>query len=716
GLAAYFLWTNRLERPLNPRWVGVALVLLIVLGTALRLSSPSPPRLDADDGQVAVSLWAEKTSLAFPHECVTIHVSATGAESVLFNGKGVALADNLALVRHCDREGSAARLEIVGADGATRAYQLNFFVPWQLLAQTARAPYVNLSLFSWLLLAAICAPFAIKMISELERSNLIPLLAFAGLAFMLYWPFGFDSPPQRERWELAYYADSGLTAFSAEYRIRPLIRLPSALALAIDRESFVGFNLVQCGLYMLSMSLLYGVIRKLGARPLYACLIAALFFVYPVNDSLTSLRNLTPATGVMLLLLASWFALDYLARPRRLTLAGMMLALLLNVESYEAGLALIVALPCFLWLWRGEIKWRKFNLMLIFCSASALKMGHVILNYTTDRAFYQDDFLNPASEYGARLVGQNPLQTFGKVMSELYADTFAGGWLEAWQSLGANQWLLPTILAMLGVAAAALYLSRGGGGGQCPTKRGMLLALLGGVVWIAPAAGVLVWVPAYNLDIGRRLAYYTPIGAAAAVFCLLLLTAKLKKQRARDYAVISLCLLLMLPALSRLFIQHDHFTRSSRQKAAILYQIMEIVPRPNPGTHLVLMTDMDASELRDARIRELANGTVFKSALRLLYQEHAPASIYFCLSDKHCEPPYGDAIRFDPDAPGEYISDTLVLRLRRDLMVELVKDPFAPYGWDIDSDYDPSRLYAADAPLPPRAHTMLKAAIERGGD
>ena len=712
GLAVYFLWTNRLEQPLSPRWVGLALVALLVLGTALRLSEPSPPRLDAHDGQVAVSMWAEKASLAFPHECSKVHISATGARSILFNGEETGLVDNLGLVRHCDRQGATARLEVLGADGVARQYTLDFFVPWQLLVQAARAPYVNLSLFCWLLLAAICLPLTIE---KIRGASFIPLLVFAGLALLLYLPFGFDSPPQRERWELAWYAESGITAFSAEYRIRPLIRLPSALALAIDRESFVGFNWVQCVLYALNMSLLYGVIRKLGARPLVAFLMAVLFFVYPVNDALTSLRNLTPTTGLMLLLLASWLALEYLQKPRRLTLTGMLLALLLNVESYEAGLALIVALPCFLWLWRGDIKWRKFNLMLLFISASALKVGHTILNFTTDRAFYQDEILDPTSGLGARLAEQNTLYSFGRVMSELYADTFAGGWVEAWQSLGANQWLLPTFLAMLAVGAAALYISRDGG--QPLTDRKMLLAMLGGIIWIVPAAGVLAWVPAYNLDIGRRLAYYTPVGAAVAAFCLLLLlTRRLSTQGLRDGAIIALCLLLMLPALSRLFVQHDYFTRGSRQKAAILYQILEKAPRPYPGTHLVMMTGLDTSELQDAQIRELHNGTVFSSALRLLYQEHAPASTYFCPWDDDCSSSFGNAIRFDPEAPGVTLRDTLVLELRRDLVVELVEDPLTRYGWDVAIDYDPSQLYAAAAPLPPRAHTMLGAAIRRGAD
>lgn len=140
GMAAYFLLTNRMESALNPRWLLVCFAALAVTGTALRLNEAEPPQFYADDGQVKVAMWAEKSSLAVPHECVKVHVSATGARSVLFNGEAVGLADNLALVRHCDREGSTARLEVVGADSVARQYRLDFFVPWQLFVQAARAP------------------------------------------------------------------------------------------------------------------------------------------------------------------------------------------------------------------------------------------------------------------------------------------------------------------------------------------------------------------------------------------------------------------------------------------------------------------------------------------------------------------------------------------------------------------------------------------------
>ena len=716
GLAAFFLITNRLEQALSARWLLVCLSTLMVLGVFLRLNEPQPPRLDVDDGQVKVAMWAEKASLVFPHECSNIHVSATGAQALKINGKVFSQTGSLTQVRHCDREGSTALLEAVGTDGVARQYRLKFFVPWQMVAKAVQAPYVLLGLLSWLALAAVGLPIAMqKALAGWRQRNwtdFLPLLAFAWLVLMLFAPFGFDSPPQRERWELTHYAESGMTAFSSEYRIRPLIRLPSALALAIDSDSFVGFHLVQFAVFTLSMSLLYGIIRKLGARPLYAFLVAVLFFAYPVNDSVTSLRNLTTVTSVLTLLLASWFALDYLERPRRLALAGTMLALLLNVESYEAGLALIIALPCYLWLWRGGIKWRKFNLMLVFFGASALKVGHTILNYTTDRAFYQDEFLDPTTGYGSRLVGQNPLHTFGKVMSELYADTFAGGWLEALESIGMNQWLLPTALALLVVGVVAVYIARIRGN-AVPT-RGTILALLAGILWIAPAAGVLMWVPAYNLDVDRRLAIYTAIGGAIAVFCLLLLiTRPISSQKMRNGSLIVLCLLLMLPALSRLFVQRDHWTRSAWKKANILHQIVETIPRPKPGTQLVLMTNRSLQTLNQQSIGELAAGTVFSSALRLVYESYAPAATFICVGDDYCVAQTGDAILLDPDEPFDSLGDTVILELLPDFSVDLVEDPLARYGWDIDIDYDPSQLYDADAPIPERAHSMLGGALRR---
>ena len=49
--------------------------------------------------------------------------------------------------------------------------------------------------------------------------------------------------------------------------------------------------------------------------------------------------------------------------------------------------------------------------------------------------------------------------------------------------------------------------------------------------------------------------------------------------------------------------------------------------------------------------------------------------------------------------------------LNEDLSVELVEDPAEFLGLELSAPYHASALYDADAPLPPRAATMLAAAL-----
>ncbi len=158
GLAVYFLWTNRLERALNPRWLLLAVALLVVAGIALRLNVPEVPRLDVDDGEVAVSMWAEKASLVFPQECVDVEFSVVGQQSLQFNGEEVSLRDNWARGKHCDAHGRTAVLEVVGASGQARRYELPMLA---LFASLAHVPvFFYLSFVALLLAALVFLPMA----------------------------------------------------------------------------------------------------------------------------------------------------------------------------------------------------------------------------------------------------------------------------------------------------------------------------------------------------------------------------------------------------------------------------------------------------------------------------------------------------------------------------------------------------------------------------
>ena len=624
GLSAYFLLTKRMEKALNPRWLLLCLSTLIVIGVALRLNEPEPPRLYVNDGEVAVSMQAEKASLVFPQECLDVAFSVLGLQSLRFNGKDVSLTDNWARRQHCDIHGSAAVLEVVGTDGKTRQYELPMLV---LLASLAQFPvFFYLSLVALLLASLVYVPYFYQKARTnwqlREWTDFLALAAFAFLVLMLYLPFGFDSAGHWEEWALWDYAESSSAGFRKEFPTRFLLMLPISPAILTDIDSFIGLHLVQFALLTLQPTLVFGILRKLNLRVLYAFLIAALGFVYPANDLLLSPRFVINNASMFWLLLAAFCALDYLETPRRRTLLGVALALLFNVGSYEAGLAVIVALPFFLWLPRGNLGWRQLNLATLWVGAAVFKIGYIALLLVTDRPIYRSNLLDSQSTQGASLSEQNLFATFHEVLAQVYQQTFVEGWREAIAALADNHWLLPTTLSLLCLGALAARLARQDSPAKPLSWRHIGTGMLGGALLIIPAVSVLMWLPAYNVGSMPRLYFYVPFGAAVAVFCLLLLlTGKIKKQRARDYALIALCLLLMLPALSRLFVQHELYTRSADKKALIYRQILELVPRPHPDTYLLMITPMSRAELADELISETTYNTVFTNAIRTLYAD-----------------------------------------------------------------------------------------------
>lgn len=65
---------------------------------------------------------------------------------------------------------------------------------------------------------------------------------------------------------------------------------------------------------------------------------------------------------------------------------------------------------------------------------------------------------------------------------------------------------------------------------------------------------------------------------------------------------------------------------------------------------------------------------------------------------------------FSSDFPEVLLQHTLVFKVNADLSVELIEQPAAYLGLDSDLPYDPTLLYDQNAPLPPRAVTMLGSA------
>ena len=716
GLSAYFLLTKRMEKALNPRWLLLCLSTLIVIGVALRLNEPEPPQLFEDDGQVAVAMWAEKSSLVIPRECVKIGLSVVGAQSVRHEGEAVKLRDKAAQVLHCEYPGYAAMLEVTGLDGVERQYELPLRILWGSLAQ---APvFFVLNIAALVLAALVYLPMTMHKArgTWLRRdwSGFVAPLALAVAILIVYLPFGFERVGQWEEWvSKAAVEHARSEAFRGEYATRPFVDMARSLATLIDSESFVGYHIVNCANIGLLAILVYGVLRKLGVRILYAYLIATLALTSPINDMLLATRFAPGTSSVLWLMLACYCALDFLDTSRRRSLAGCTLALLFHVGTYDAGMTLLLVLPFVLWLRRGITSWRRINLALLFWFAVSLKVSWVLWLYATGRPVFASRTMDALFSPGASPRSPH-FDAFVDGMASVYFQTFLGGWRDAFESFAVNDWWLPTLGAVCCLAAAALFISRQQDERPEPALRQILQGALVGFALIVPATGIMVLlegVPtATALLVGRasNVMTYAPAAGAVCVFCLLLLlTAKLRDRHRRDLLIIALTMALLLPGLSKLFVAHGDLTDKAHTKASVFYRIIEQAPRLEPNSYLMVMTTLSEHELSELGLIELYGGNMFASAIGVLYAEPDAPEGYFCYAPFSCT--RGLTGRFIWGVQERW-SKTVVLELRPDLTVELVDDPGARFDWGISIDYNPLQLIDTDAPLPPRAQTMLATA------
>ncbi len=708
-LAVYYIRPRRLEQPLPLFWLALGALALVALGAWLRLTPHEPQVIDLEDGDVAVRIWSDHDRALFPHECFRIGWSVAGAQSVRFRGREISADINPAFGEHCAEDGDYARIEVFKQDGASKAYGLAVasFFPRSLVPP----PFFYLSLLGIILGVLIYLPLLARKAREWRRrdgrADAVSVLGCLFVVVVLYLPFGFESSLHWEGWIFHGYAEGGTLSFYATESVsRPWVNVPRALAYMISSETFIGYHLVTFLLYAGEMMILYIILRQFGVAPLYAFLTTALFIFYPVNEAILTARLLPNNFSLFSFLLATALFLDYCKNPQRLALLGMWLSLLYCVNSNEAGFVVILVVPLLLWLRDRRLTWRNLNLSAAWYLVPAFKAAYVLLLLATGRDFYQSGLLNTSADSPGSI--KTIFDTLFGVLGGVYWETFVGGWGSALNTVEENHWWLPTV-GILAVVSLVAWIHLQEGGADKPSARQIGASLTSGLLLIVAAISLLMWVPLYRDDVWRMY-QYVPIGAAIVAFSLLLLMASpIRDNLWRQIAIVVLCLLLLVPAASRLFSQHNQFRESAYRKARIMLQIMDIAPAFAPNAQLALITELDRMALRERGIGEFIATDMLNSALHVLYQDRAPEYAYFCHTLIHCGDFSGDETVFSSAAPADLLGTTVVMVLNEDLSVELVADPVEFLGLESSAPYNASELYDADAPLPPRAATMLAA-------
>ena len=538
-------------------------------------------------------------------------------------------------------------------------------------------------------------------------SDLIVIVGFLLFIFLLYLPFGFESIGHYETWMIHDYLEGSPSRIEGELVIRFWVLVPHTLAYIISSESFLGYHLVNFLMLWGKLVLLYGILRQFRIPRLYAFLITMLFMVYPGNSALMSLRSFPMQFSMISLLAAVYLVFDYQKNPTRLGLLGIWLGLIFNVASNESAYAIILIIPLLWWLGSRKLTWRNFNLSVIWYAFPVFRAAWLLLLLSANQGFYRRDVF-----VSSQNTGPSPFELFNRGIIDVYRYAFVDGWREAWAAVGQNPYT-PLILIMLGlVGGIAWRLSRIKDRETIPSVRQIGFWMMSGLLFIVPAVGVLIWLERYSGSLWRMY-FYVPIGAAVVIFSLIaLLTMPINRLRFRNAAIIILCIILMFPALSRLILQHEHFVNSANRKATLLQNVLEIAPQTASDAILVLAAEMSLEELAVTDIAVYGGYGLVRSIFRVLYHD-APAHAVLCVSGPWCSYPRDFIQQSSDDFIKNNLSNMLLLKIHEDLSVELVEQPSVYFGFGSDSAYDARRLYSPDAPLPPRAATMLGSALHQ---
>ncbi|MDE2952379.1 MAG: hypothetical protein OXT68_16645 [Chloroflexota bacterium] len=538
------------------------------------------------------------------------------------------------------------------------------------------------------------------------RADFLVIATFFAFILLLYLPYGFDSIGQYEEWVKRAFLEGRPSRISREVLGRFFLLYGDSLAESLDSNSFVGFHLLHLLMFCGKLTFFYGILRRLRVDKLSAFVTTIVFMVYPVNASLLSSRSFPLSLSTLALLAAINIALDYLREPGRLRLLGIWSALILTLFVYESAFVIILVVPL-LWLLRRSGKtWQNFNMTMIWYLLPAFKIVYLLILAIGGLRFYGIQYV-----VGPIRADRNILENvnyYVDVIAGVYRQVIWDGWREAIAAMGANTYLAHTLMAVALTAIVMLLLASDKRANALPSRRAAMFWLAGGLLFILPSIGVGMWIDKYQAEFWR-LYIFVPSGASIALFgLLLLLTEPIRKGNIRKRLVIVMSLLLILPATSRLFVQHAHFHDSANAKASILWQIVEQAPHYDSKARLVLLTNMSLDKLSELGIDELWSH-MFDSAIYLLYGESRPMVSSLCILGGTCSTNDIDESLQYLDTDTDY-SDIVIFRLNDDLTVELLPELPSELGGSSKSSYNPGRLIDAAAPMPPRALTMLASA------
>ena len=511
-----------LSQPSILRLLPLCLIATLLVCFALAISAAPPPHIRTESAGAGINISADSAWVLLPGQCVTISWEIAETLQVSVNNQDKANADTIKYcpslwsanpnfdiigangghetfvldIRYLPSElvdclYLAAILSLIILAfyflatericapipfGKVQIFSLIALLILCLLCQTSETFSIDSLLnalkrlftspawqgFGLLLAGLVFTPLIVQSLREglKKRSweDFAAIGAFFVFVLVLYLPFGFDSIGHWEEWVFRHYLEDSQRQASSELVSRFWILVPNVLANVLSPGSFSGYHFVNLFMFWSKLALFYGILRRLRVKSIFAFLCTMVFMAYPVTSGLMSLRFFLMHFRIVSLLTAVYFALAYFRDPSRVRLAGIWLAILLNVGSYESAYAIIAIIPLLWWLRGSRRNWRKINMTVIWYLVPAAKLAYLLLLTSSDRAFYGSGHVQNALNSVQFSVPS--LSYHAEVIARVYRQTFWYGWREAVTIASEFTWLVPTIGAIALAGVTAVYLAR----------------------------------------------------------------------------------------------------------------------------------------------------------------------------------------------------------------------------------------------------------------
>jgi hypothetical protein len=521
-------------------------------------------------------------------------------------------------------------------------------------------------------------------------SSLIVILTLFCIVLILWLPFNLESGITGDAWIFFMQADEG-DMFSQVSPLRLFIPVPWIIAQVLSPGEFAGINLVALFLIFGKSWLVFLLLTRLNTPRLFAFASAVLVIVIPVDQGIFYLGALAIHFAVFTFLLALLFFVEFYRTKRIYFLAGMALAQLFSVATYEVGYPLILLSPALLLLIEPKIDKAFIRTSTLWYMVPVLNaVWYLSIAIAFPRAvFYQSGLLQ--ADLSIIAIVESLFGIYQRHLLE---------WLVPAYTIGRSEILLAVIVAIF-VISALIILSIDDKRTSSINFRPGLFILLGMIVI---AGGVAVYLPSSLRDATVRTYYYSSIGAAVVFTALAFSISYRLTSKTSVYMV--LIAIITVIGLSHLFMQHRDYVRQSEQQKSMLLNFLLALPKVHPESSILIIDDSQDRSL----IHTITSPFYLEYMVPALYADYSIASILCSAEEVGTEDRH--RCRFSDDG---FTAPSVRLFTLNSPYNQLITVRYNEDGFHLIESldyidavgYDPLRLIDLDSDPPPRIYSLL---------